>query len=481
MTLPLLIVLYIVLIYEPVSIVRIDERYDAMVALVMNGCWNENWKYFNVVYNPFPADISLFAILSIITSLPLISEALFYLIVQSILNVVVLSIYLLTRYITKSKVAALLAILLFILTPATNLTYHPPKWASIALAMITIMLIIKRCIGGFSTSSNILLPTILSFTTSIFFHPTATICIIFLLSTVLVFYIIRKHVKLKTLLVLFVVVFLAKNIYAAGSLEAIIPTLEQFVLILIGEQEIAPHVSTSELLLSPIHAYAWTIILSLASAYIIYSFLDKLWRDEPFLISLYIAGIIFAWVGFLGAIFGFGAVRGPSFAMFSLLAPVAGESAYKILRSRTLLAIILIGLVATAAYIASTDPTINLHLWKTQKGSAIPADIRDYYESQFLIERIPYDRNLFSPHEIASSFAYIAIATEKPLHRFTFSSAPLHRAVVNHLLNKGELFEGIMYIWPERWHSEILSYMNEKGLKFNAYYSSVRYAVFEQI
>ncbi len=457
--------------------IRVEERSAAMIALKLKGSWEG--YLLHSVYNPFPADIGLYTFFSHVTSLQPISGLLFLIISSSMIVACDLALYSSVTRLANDPLAGVLTVLLLIFTPAISLPAPQQRWISDILVIFFILTLAKLCKA--KDTQPLLLMLIILYTSSIFYHPSGTISVIIVLGIIIVFSFFKKNSNLKlSMFVLLTVITFAKNAFAAGSLEALIPTLKNFIIASLSGRELKEAVPRSELVLSPIHAYAWSMIPSMSSAYAIYMFFKRKKDTDALLLQgLYVGGALFAFLGFLGVIFR-APIRGPALASYLVLAPLAGVLTAKVLRTRSIFASVLISTIIIGACISLTDPTGNSLLLRTQRGTAINAGIRDFEEALLFSESIPYDKDLFAPHEVVSCMSYISVAEVRPWHKFIALTALPHRNVINQLLDNVTITKDTIYIWPERWHPDIASFMSESGLRFSVYYTSGRYTIFEQ-
>jgi len=306
-----------------------------------------------------------------------------------------------------------------------------------------------------------------SYVAAIFTHATATLGIFLILGVLAVSYFTSRPKKaeaeklfksplLHTVLVTLILITLTWWIYSAGVMENLIDTIKAFTMELLGyhpEWIGAQYSSLYDQFVSPIHAYAWSTPVSMASALAVYYLIiQKTSRSTRNVLTLamYICGSAFLMTGFVGGIFtahiGFQRYLGSPGFIF--LIPVAAIVAKKALESSKVLGVIIIALIVLQCGVAVTDPKISPQLYEEMK-SVDPAGTEDYLEANFLSSVIPTDNQLMATYEVLVAFNYLEVVHGKAFSRYA-GSLKVHRIMVDRLIEDKEALPGLVYIWsPE--------------------------------
>jgi hypothetical protein len=484
------IVYHIALLYSPPFGISIHERTGAAVKLSLEGRWDPSWGFLHPTYNPFPMDIGLSSMVSVITSIPHISQLKDWIFLLPFIVTYDLVLYSLTKRVTGSQVAGILAILLLSSTPPANILFHGPQWIGNLLVLISALALIKA-FDGSSPISNIIVADI-SYTAAIFTHTSAAIGVFLPLGVVAISYLAKQVVSrgvwtrlfssrlFRVAFTLFAVVTLARAIHTAGYLGGIIPALENFVLTMFGYSPPSEaYTSVYEQAVSPVNAYAWSTPVAMASALVIHSLLKRRAMGGALTLIMCLVGAGFAFLGFLVALVKAGGFQGAMYPAFVFLIPAAAVVGKKVLRSSRAIAIAIMVLMVLSVGIALTDPMMSPQRYRETGAGNIAPGMEDYVEARFLVDVIPSSKTLMAQYEIMSCFSYLMVAEGKPPHPRYTSSADLQRIIIDRVVRDKELLPGVMYIWPRRLLPDIKSHLAD--VPINVYYDSGRYTILEKV
>jgi len=489
--LSLIIMYHIILIYNPPPRIFLHEGGIALTKLFLEGRWDPN-NPVNPIYGPFPMLLGLYVILSEILYIPITSPMSGWIISRLLIVIFDLALYRLIYQITNNRVAGVLAIFLFALTPPTNLLKHVPKWTAILLVLISISALINAFKRKHPISNHIM--AIVSYSAAIFYHPASIICLLLLLCIIVVSNIMKrvsvediwkkfsKDKLFYTVSLLFAVITLVRSIYSKGYLEIALPPLRNFILTAWGYSPAETYTPVYEQSVSWINAYAWSTVVAMASAYIIYSLLKKTQMNNSLLLFMYSAGSVFIFIGWLFAVSKavYGSFRAATYVAFTFLVPCATVTGEKILKSSKILSFIFIVLIVSSTGVALTDPMLSPLQYVKSGAQDIPANENDYVEACFLIEILPRNKSILVPSEISSCFGYLTVAKGEPeLLYYKPGGAENLRQIINEAIYNKRLVSGVLYIWPERWHPSIVTQLDD--VLVNVYYSSERHVIFEKI
>lgn len=483
------IIYHAALLYSPPFSISISERTPAMAKLTIEGHWNPDWGFLNPTYGPFPMDIDLFSTISMITSIPYISQLNGWVFYLPFIIAFDLVLYSLVKRVTDSHIAGVFAIFILASTPPANLVLHGPKWIGNLLVLISALALFKA-FDHSSPRSNIIIANV-SYAAAIFFHPSAAIGAFLLLGVVVVSYLAKQAVKrrewtklfrsrlFRVAFTLFAVVTLTRAIYTAGYLEGILPTLKNFVLTMFGysppSEAFTP---VYEQAVSPVNAYAWSTPVAMASALVIYSLLKRRAIGGALTLIMYFVGAGFASLGLLVAAVKAGGFQSAMYPAFTFLIPAAAVAGKKALRSSRIISIAIIVLIVSSAGVALTDPMMSPEGYRATGAGNIAPRIEDYVEACFLVDVIPSSKTLMAQYEIMSCFSYLAVTEGKPPHHRITASADLQRIIIDSVVRDKELLPSVMYIWPQRLLPNIKSHLAD--VPINVYYDSSRYTIFER-
>jgi len=483
------ILFHIVIVYFPPFGISIAERTSSMARLSLEGHWDMNWHYLNPAYNPFPMDVSLFSTVSIITSIPYISKLNNWVIYLPFIIAFDLVLYSLTKRVTGSWVAGVLAIFILASTPPARIVGHGPKWIGNLLVLISALALIKAFEES-SSRAKIIVANI-SYVAAIFFHPSAMIGAFFPFGIAAMSYFgkmveekkVRRRLSgsplFRIVFAVFVVATLVRALYTSGYLEVILPSLKNFVLTMFGY--IAPNeelAAVYELAVSPVNAYAWVVPVSMASALVIYSMLRKRLTREALTLTMYFVGAAFASIGLLSVLVKAGGFQGAMYPAFTFLIPAAAVVGERILKSSKILAAVALILMVLFVGVAITDPMLSKERYSEIGAGDIHLSNEDYIEARFLVDTVPSTKSLFAPYEIITCFDYLEVAEDKIAYEYFTRSADRQRVIIYNVTEHKELLSEVMYIWPQRWLPDIKSHLVD--VPIYVLYDSDRYAIFEK-
>jgi hypothetical protein len=344
---------------------------------------NKRWDFLaakSPVYNPLPCTSSILDILSEITFIPWYSWSVQFIFYSVLIIAYVLLIFNLTKKITYSYQAGLLATLLIGLTPQTNVLMHSYQWTGNLLIIISTLMIIKVTEG--QRKAEGLLCASLSYVTAILAHPTAGLMVFILLITILLKHFLSLHdlrqgrfidtskltferSVMRTFVIFVAVITLARAVHTAGYMEYILPMLVDFFheMFLLGE--------TKQRTFTPLYdrsgvdfkqAYPWSLAIAMATALIIVEMARR--RIKFWHLVLYGASISFIFTSYIiGALFkevASTAMYRGAYVAVPLLFPLAALALAKSLSSRRKgVMVMALITVAIAILIAAHDPNIS--------------------------------------------------------------------------------------------------------------------------
>lgn len=478
----------IALVYYPPSGLGMGERTTAGIEIMQKGYRSDDPTVAGA-YNPFPLDVGLRCVFSMITSFPYISRLNNFIIGLCHVMALDLVLYALVRRITRSWSVGVFAVLISALTP-TLIPTHEAKHPAMLLFLVAALALVKA-FEGLSYVANIIVINV-TYVVAIFFHPSAAIGGFLPLGIIAVGYVAKKALEkevwervlrsglFRATAALLVTVTFARAIYTAGYLESILPAFNEFVMTAIGASSPSePSLPVYEQSVSPLNAYAWATPVAMASALVIYSFLRRRSVGGAFPLAMYFVGAAFLLIGFLAATLRAGAFHGAMYPASVFLVPAAAILGWKVLRSRRVLAVATIVLFAAFAGVAVTDPALSRQRYKEALAGDIAPEIQDYSKSLFLTDVIPSGKSLIAPYEIVSCIDYLAIAENKPSHAYYTTSAKIIRdTLIKPLVDKKEARAGLMYVWPYRWFQDGKSCLGE--MPVDVFFDDGNHVVFRE-
>jgi len=469
-----------------------------MAKLILEGHWDPNWHLLHSTYDPLPMDLGLFGTVSMVTSIPYISQLNNWAIYLPFIIAYDLVLYSLTKRVTDSRVAGVIAIFILASTPPANIISHGTKWIGNMFVLISALALIKA-FDGPSSISNITVAN-LSYGAAILFHPSSVIGVFLPLGVVVVSYLANQAVKRKVwtklfrsrlfrmTFILFTVITLTRGLYTAGYLEDVLPALKNFALTAFGySTPIESYTPVYEQAVSPVNAYAWSTPVAMASALVIYSLLKRRAAGGAFTLVMSFVGGVFASLGLLVAVAKSGGFQGAMYPAFTLLIPAATVVGERVLRSSRTIAIAIMVLMVLSVGVAVTDPMMSPQRYRETGAGDVPPKMEDLLEARFMADVIPSDditeapvgTLLVAPYEITASFLYLSVAEGRTPYRYYTGSADLNRIVINSVVHdKALLPSRVMYIWPQRWLPDIKSHLAD--VPINVLYDSDRYVIFRR-
>lgn len=483
-----LIIFHLILNYSPPLGLNIAEGGSTTITLFLKGRWDTTWALSNPVYNPFPMFLSIFNSIIEVTAIPFLSVAGFWLISLALVPAYDIILYSLTKRLANSHTAGLFAIFLFAMLPPANLSLHLAKWIASLLVLISILALIKVYDRSHPLPNTIIAG--IGFGAAILFHTSAIIGAFTPLSIVVISYIL-KRIKIAYLslfenrfftiwFVFFILLAFTRMIYTQGYLDNItLPALASFILTMIGSPPATENVPVYDQAVNPINAYAWSTMLAMASALIIFSLLKKRKIGDFLIFPIYFVGASFIGLGLLFAISGatYSSVRAAMYPAYAFVAPAAavvGEKIYKASRSQLLVFMVLIILLIASAL---SDPMFSYQKYQEAGAQDIAPTIDDYTVALFLVDVVPTRKTLMTSYAIISSFGYLEVIHGKPTHKYYSTPAGSTREIVSAVVENKELVNNVIYIWPQLWHKDILSELTD--VPINIYSNSGTFAVFE--
>jgi hypothetical protein len=364
------IMFHAAILYFPASGMEIGERTYSIARLTIDGHWDPNWNFLNPTYGPYPMDVSIFSTISIVTNISYISQLIDWAYYLPLVIAFDLILYTLTKRVTSSAIAGVLAIFLLSSLPTANLLLHASKWTGSLLVLISALALIKASEKKIPYAYIIIAN--LSYAAAIFFHPSAAIGAFLPVGIVLIGYVVSRAVKtvswssfLKSRLfisasVLLVIITLSRAIYTEGYSETVFPAMKNFVTGIFSvstpSEELAP---VYEYAVNPINAYAWCIPIALSTALALFVLFRKRLVGGLFTLILYFVGAFFALTGLLSAVFGAGGFQGAMYPAFVFFLPAAAILGVKALKSAKLLSGFFVILLLMYTGIALTDPMLS--------------------------------------------------------------------------------------------------------------------------
>lgn len=483
----------------PLDGIAVSERTAAKVKLSLYGHWDQKWKLLNPTYNPFPADVGIHVILSMITSLPLSTYPLNSIIVTLLIITFDITIYILTKKITGNIVTGMIAIILVILTPPLNVAAHIPR----SMASLFILIIIYFLLTTPSIKTELLKN--LLYVSALFYHFMASQIIFVLISLLIVPYTLSllnnaiKHElsnnssnlrKYLVLLLSFLCMSLTKTFWIENAASQIIYPIKTLFNNILNFQSIPEtSVPNYEKFASPIYAYSWSIVPSLATAMAMYYLMALIQtiqekREYSATLELYLASALLLLLGFLAAVLGAGFHPDIYPSMFFMV-PMASIAFMKIMKSTRLGSSMLILCLLLASGISIRDPMLNTHSYAKMGGASdVPPKFMNWYiEGTFFAKTIEPCYSLFAPYEMNAYLSYISTINESYNYIFYSGSADLRREVLNKAEEEGEVKSGILYVWPIWWPlgTNVIERITGTGTRLNIFYASGRYIIFMKV
>jgi hypothetical protein len=382
LALPTIIILQVDLLNSqfPPTDIAIGEGAEMYRGMYVTGRWSFSFSH-NPAYNPFPAQVYQVVALGKVMGLGWFSALLWGFWYTIFVVAFDLLIYVVTFHLVHDVRAALIATLLMNTTPETSVTMNPHLWLStflVILAMITaIKSIESRHPMGYAVVS------VVSYATAMLSLTTAILIIIVSIFLLLAVYVLprlrlyqlpvdwnRNMGVLTMLLASYTVITTLDMVYTSGYLQYVYPMIQAFVNGLVmkllslfirhpssvrGPEHFMLYASAN-----PVLAYAWSLAISIATAYLLYVITVKR-RESPWIIGFLLTGIMVPVLTALQMLFFRGGepINTNAYTAIPLVFPVVGLVMSKLrnkgLSMLALLTVLLIALVFVGAH----DPDVN--------------------------------------------------------------------------------------------------------------------------
>ena len=465
----------------------ITERTPALVKLEEAKAWNPEWQMLNPYYNPFPMDLGLSYAFSEITGISY-TDLLGVWIVAVLFAVAYdLILFSLAKEVSGSWKVGVLSVLLFAFTPP--LVINPqPQWLANLFILVFLLGLFKALKYSPSLSSIFLIN--LSYAVAILLHGTAAIGMV-AVSILLVLMIFGRkfgvniattahHRSFVYVVSASVCVMTLGRWVILGGIEPVINPLRGLVSDILGYGEVswvgAQYVPLYDQFVSPLGAYAWSVPISLAVAFVLYHFVRRA-KEKPlgivFSSSLSVGAGGLAFAGLVGSVFlAHGNLqRYLGYAGMTLFIPVAALAGIKVLQSLSW-KIIAIGLVSIVLFagIGICDPALSPQLYHRIE-TVNPTRQADLIEGNTLYVILSERTRIVSTYEVLTAIWYLTIIPGSSGKTISFyaSSLKTHRIIAENLMEKNETEPDVTYIWTP----EILRAANDTLL--NVIYDSGRH------
>jgi hypothetical protein len=466
--------------------VRITERIPALAKLDFAKTWNPEWQMLDVYYDPFPMDLGLFYVFSNVTGLNYINLS-----SQWIVNLIFaiaydLILFSLVKEVSGDWKAGVLGVLLFAFTPPAAINPQPQWFAN--LFILVFLLALFRSLRDSPSISSIVL-VYLSYSAAILFHGTAAIGAVVVSVLLLLMYFGRRlgvnvaatarHRSFLFVVSISVYVITFGRWLFLGGLQAITNPLMGVYADIFGHGQTswigAEYVPLYDQFVSPIIAYAWSIPISLALAFVLYHVITRFQKKSLSTVltaSLSVAAAGLAFGGFLGSLFSAheNLQRYLGYASLVLFIPAAATTIVKVLRFSPS-KLMVIGLVSIVLFsvIGVCDPEFSPQLYKELQ-TVNPARSADLVEGKTLYTILSDGTSVFSTYETLAAFSYVKMGSEfsEKLIYF-YGSLKTHRIMIERLMEEGEATSDATYIWS----SEIL--VVAANVSVNVVYDSGRH------
>jgi len=455
--------------------VFITETTPASVMLDRTGVWNPVWNLLNPYYNPFPMQQGLYCVFSKITGINYVSYVFSWLIDLFFVIAYDLTLFTISKRLSGNWRIGCLSVILLSFTP--SLVINPqPQWLA-NLFILVFMLGLFKALKDTPSFSSIVLVN-LSYATAILLHGTAAIGMVVVSVLLILMFFGRKfgvniattahHRSFVYVVSISVYVMTLGRWVVLGGITSVISPLRGLVNDILGYGEVsgvsAQYVPLYNQFVSPIIAYAWSVPISLAIAFLLYHFVNRVQKktlNVVFLSSLSVAAAGLAFGGLVGSVFVANAnlQRYLGYAGMALFIPVAAVVGIKIIQSLSW-KIVGIGLISIVLFsgIGVCDPAFSPQLYREIK-TVNPTSSADLIEGKTLYGILSERTYVVSTYEVLTALWYLSIVPESSGKsiRFYASSLKTHRIMIDKLMYEKEVASGITYIWSP----EILSVANE--------------------
>jgi len=349
--------------------------------MYLTGHWSFSFAH-NPAYNPFPAQVYQVVALGKVMGLEWFNT-----LPGSFWHIVFivafdLLIYELTLHLVNNIRAALIAVLFINVTPEASLTLNPHLWLSAFLVFLAVITALKSVESKYPMGYAAI--SVVSYVTAMLSLTTAILIILIMIFLFLAIYVLpklklyqlnaNKNHNMHVLTILFAsytIISILVMAYTEGYLQYVYPMIQSFINGLIMKLQsllIQPQTQTStsqeHFMLyasaNPTLAYAWSLALSVATAYLLYVITLKR-RESPWVIGFLLTGIIVPVLAALQMLFFRGGlpINVNAYTAIPLVFPVVGLVMSKLrnkgLSMLALLTVLLIALVFVGAH----DPNVN--------------------------------------------------------------------------------------------------------------------------
>ena len=467
--------------------IMITERTPALVKLEVAKTWNPEWRMLDSYYDPFPMDLGLFYVFSEITGISYIDLLGVWIIALLFVVAYDLTLFSLAKGISGSWKVGILSILLFTFTPPATINPQPQWLASFFILIF--MLGLFRALKDFPSVSCMVLVN-LSYAVAILLHGTAAIGVVVVSVLLMLMYFGRRfgvnvattarHRSFLYVVSMSVYVMTLGRWVFLGGLDRVINPLIGLVTDVFGYGEVgwigAEYVPLYDQFVSPISAYAWSVPISLALAFVVYHIVNRAQKKSlgiVFASSMSVAAAGLAFAGFLGSLFmAHGNLqRYLGYASIVLFIPAAAIASIKILKLSSW-KVMSLGLISVVLFsgIGICDPAFSPQLYRGIQ-TVNPARSADLIEGNTLYTILSEETSVISTYEILASFSYLRATPDfsgKSLRGYA-SSLKVHRIMAERLMEEKEAASGVTYIWAP----EILRSANDTLV--NVIYNSGRH------
>jgi hypothetical protein len=365
----------------PPTGVGVGEGDEMDRGMYLTGHWSFSFAH-NPAYNPFPAQVYQVVALGKVMGLEWFSALLWGFWYTIFIVAFDLLIYVVTLYLVHDVRAALIAVLFINVTPEASLTLNPHFWLSAFLVFLAVITALKSVESKYPMGYAAI--SVVSYVTAMLSLTTAILIILIMIFLFLAIYVLpklklyqlnaNKNHNMHVLTILFTsytIISILVMAYTEGYLQYVYPMIQSFINGLILKLQsllIQPQTPTST---SPEHfmlyasanptlAYAWSLALSVATAYLLYVITLKR-RESPWVIGFLLTGIIVPVLAALQMLFFRGGkpINTNAYTAIPLVFPVVGLVMSKLrnkgLSMLALLTVLLIALVFVGAH----DPNVN--------------------------------------------------------------------------------------------------------------------------
>jgi len=358
-----------------------DEMYRGMY---LTGHWSFSFAH-NPAYNPFPAQVYQVVALSKVMGLEWLNTlpgSFWYIVFIVAFD---LLIYELALHLVNNVRAALIAALLMNITPETSVTVNPHLWLSAFLVFLAVITALKSVESKYPMGYAAI--SVISYVTAMLSLTTAILIILIMIFLFLAIYVLPKlrlyqsimnennnrHV-LVTLFISYTIISILVMVYTNGYLQYTYPVAQDFIngLITWLQSLFAQSVtSTTSISSGPPHpmlyasanpmlAYAWSLALSVATAYLLYVITIKR-RENLWIIGFILTGIIVPVLAALQMLFFRGAlpINANAYTAIPLVFPAVGLAMSKLRNKGLPMLVLLTVLLIALVFVGAHDPNVN--------------------------------------------------------------------------------------------------------------------------